>query len=85
MTLTQRLTEILEKYLILHNKDCKECKIEIKYALSAILTAIRTDVEGLKKDMGYTGDSIGDIIKDVRNEYGGGYNSAISDVLEKLK
>ena len=73
--LTQRLTGILEKYLILHNKDCKECKIEIKYALSAILTAIRTDVEGMKKE----------IIAYTPNDPDRVHNRILNDILEKLK
>ena len=75
LTLTQRLTEILEKYLILHNKDCKECKIEIKYALSAILTAIRAEVEGMKKE----------IIAYTPNDPDRVHNRILNDILEKLK
>jgi hypothetical protein len=72
MTLTQRLTEILMK-VWMESCDSKNPHKTIDTALSAILTAIRADVEGLK-------------FKEPDYMHGEGfYNDAIDDVLEMLK
>jgi len=85
MTLTQRLTEILEKFnddspdcMPCYRTDCDKCddmNESLFVALTAILTAIRQDVEGLKWEKG-TYAQIG-IVET--------HNQAIDDVLAKLK
>ena len=103
MTLTQRLTEILDKEIVIleiskdeinkriqdKNID-KMCwfnvfgrfyKIDSTVALTAIITAIRTDVEGLRKQGIDWQDG-----KPSPTDCGKlKYNQAIDDVLEKLK
>lgn len=40
-SLREEVRFILEKYLILHNTDCKECNKEINFALQAIMEAVK--------------------------------------------
>jgi hypothetical protein len=84
MTLTQRLTEIFCKYNCAGGKlGCRGCMHRGKTTcpalefISAILTAIKKDVEGLENGKRPFSDRT--------LTYTQGYNQAINDVLEKLK
>jgi hypothetical protein len=79
MTLTQRLTEIMMK-VWMESCDSKNPHKTIDTALSAILTAIRKDVEGLKVKIS---PARGIDHSDCQCDHI--YNQAIDDVLEKLK
>ena len=92
MTLTQRLTEILDT--IFDQGMCYDLADEpdkfhdecIKSNLTAILTAIRTEVEGLPqhptKELNTFANNLAEQIEQA---YDNGYNQAIDDVLDLIK
>jgi hypothetical protein len=63
-------------------KDC--CNIDIE----KLALAIQEYYLGLlpkEEDMHYTGEQQHDILRDIRNEYGAGRNSAIQEMRDKIK
>jgi hypothetical protein len=80
------IEEIIFESMLCHTSMANrgECEQEVK----ELVLAIKEYYLGLlpkEEDMHYTGEQQHDILRDIRNEYGAGRNSAIQEMRDKIK
>jgi hypothetical protein len=86
MSAGEILEELVDKHSLPTDKRNAKLYEEILF-LQALQSLYSLLEEGMPKeiDMGYTGDHTIDLLRDVRNEYGVGYNQALTEIKQVLK